>query len=257
MQIRLWELPWSGRFLPPPSRGWGRECTATICPTICGFRARPATPGPAASSSIALTPAEMDRRAAPHLPTSIQCYLLGSRGERFPFLNPRAATFFDGRPASRKRVTLRNCNRLACVERWGYERLEACGVVVGSEGILCRKRCLESGAVAASRQLASPHRGAICPPHGVVRGSHPGGGDSSLWGGFDRGNPWNDAHLGGLHAGVGSGQSSRTLTNFSAPPAPATGSNNPHKWHAELWTAAACCRFFTTQLAGWGIPPRP
>jgi D-ribulokinase len=80
-----------------------------------------------------ITPAEMDRRAAPHLPTSIQCYLLGARGERFPFSNPQAQSFLDGRPASPSERHAARLQSLACVERWGYERLEACGVTVGNE----------------------------------------------------------------------------------------------------------------------------
>ncbi len=75
---------------------------------------------------------EMDRRAAPYLPTAIQCYLLGARGERFPFLNPQAQTFFDGPPASPSERYAAQLQSLACVERWGYERLEACGVTVGN-----------------------------------------------------------------------------------------------------------------------------
>src|SRR5579859_4490791 len=69
------------------------------------------------------TPAEMDRRAAPHLPASIQCYLLGSRGERFPFLNSTAESFFEGGPGSAEQMRAAQLQSLASVERWGYERL--------------------------------------------------------------------------------------------------------------------------------------
>jgi sugar (pentulose or hexulose) kinase len=75
----------------------------------------------------------MDRRAAPHLPASMPCYLLGSRGERFPFLNPRAMAFFDGNPASPDERYAAQLQSLACVERWGYARLQACDVAVGHE----------------------------------------------------------------------------------------------------------------------------
>jgi sugar (pentulose or hexulose) kinase len=94
-----------------------------------------------------VTPAEMDGRAAPHLPTSIQCYLLGARGERFPFLNPQAETFFEGRPASPSEGYAAQLQSLACVERWGYERLEACGVTVGKE-------VFSAGSAAASPVLS-------------------------------------------------------------------------------------------------------
>lgn len=80
---------------------------------------------------LGLSPAEMNRRAIPHLPASIQCYLLGSRGERFPFLNSSAVSFSEGGPASRDQRHAAQLQSLAGVERWGYERLEACGVAVG------------------------------------------------------------------------------------------------------------------------------
>ena len=90
-------------------------------------------PGSLQCDEPGATPAEMDRRAAPHLPTPIQCYLLGSRGERFPFLNPRAESFVEGRPASPSERYAAQLQSLACVERWGYERLQACGVAIGSK----------------------------------------------------------------------------------------------------------------------------
>jgi xylulokinase len=90
-------------------------------------------PGSLQFEEQGVTPAECDRRAAAHLPTSIQCYLLGARGERFPFHDPRAETFFDGPPASPSERYAAQLQSIACVERWGYERLEACGVSVGKE----------------------------------------------------------------------------------------------------------------------------
>jgi sugar (pentulose or hexulose) kinase len=90
-------------------------------------------PGSLKFEDAKVTPAERDQRAASHLPTSVHCYLLGSRGERFPFLNPRAEGFFDGTPASPDEGYAAQLQSLACVERWGYERLEACGVAVGTE----------------------------------------------------------------------------------------------------------------------------
>ncbi len=76
-------------------------------------------PGSLQFDEPGVTPAEMDRRAAAHLPTLIQCYLLGARGERFPFLNPRAQTFFEGRPTSSSDGYAAQLQSLACVERWG------------------------------------------------------------------------------------------------------------------------------------------
>jgi xylulokinase len=90
-------------------------------------------PGRLQIEEASVPPAEMDRRAAAHLPTAIHCYLLGARGERFPFLNPQAMTFFDGHPATPIEGYAAQLQSLACVERWGYERLEACGVTVGRD----------------------------------------------------------------------------------------------------------------------------
>ncbi|MGO8785878.1 MAG: FGGY-family carbohydrate kinase [Terriglobia bacterium] len=90
-------------------------------------------PGSLQIDEPGIAAAEMDRRAAPYLPTAIQCYLLGARGERFPFLNPQAQTFFDGRPASPSEKYAAQLQSLGYIERWGYERLEACGVTVGQQ----------------------------------------------------------------------------------------------------------------------------
>lgn len=87
-------------------------------------------PGSLRIEDAGVTAAEMDQRAAAHLPASIQCYLLRGRGERFPFLSPQATTFFDGHAASLEESYAAQLQSLACVERWGYERLEACGVTV-------------------------------------------------------------------------------------------------------------------------------
>jgi sugar (pentulose or hexulose) kinase len=104
-------------------------------------------PGSLQLDEQGVTPAEWDQRAAAHLPTSIQCYLLGARGERFPFHNPQAETFFEGPPASSSERYGAQLQSLACVERWGYERLEACGVTVGSE-------VFSAGGAAASAVLS-------------------------------------------------------------------------------------------------------
>ena len=79
------------------------------------------------------SPHDMDRDASASLPTSVQCYLLGSRGERFPFLNPEAEPFFEGHPQSPEEAYAAQLQSLACVERWGYERLEGSGIAVGNE----------------------------------------------------------------------------------------------------------------------------
>ena len=120
--------------------------------------------GPGCLQFDDVTPAEMDRRAAAHLPTSIQCYLLGSRGERFPFLNPLATMFFDGRPASASERYAAQMQSLACVERWGYERLEASGVTVGKE-------IFSAGGAAASPVLSQLRANLL--DRTVLRSAHP------------------------------------------------------------------------------------
>jgi len=104
-------------------------------------------PGSLRPDDPTLDPGEMDRRAAPHLPTTLQCYLLGSRGERFPFLNHDAESFVEGNAASPGEWYAAQLQSLACVERWGYERLAACGVTVGEE-------VFSAGSAAASPVLS-------------------------------------------------------------------------------------------------------
>lgn len=90
-------------------------------------------PGSLLRDAASAAPAEMDRLAAEHLPSPTLCYLLRSKGERFPFLNPEAESFFERRPASAGEFHPAQLQSLAFVERWGYERLQECGVAVGDD----------------------------------------------------------------------------------------------------------------------------
>ncbi len=90
-------------------------------------------PGSLRPGGVSLPPAELDRLAAEHLPSSQLCYLLPAKGERFPFLNPQAVSFFEGTPSSPGQSYAAQLQSLAFVERWGYERLEESGVTVGEE----------------------------------------------------------------------------------------------------------------------------
>ncbi len=85
-------------------------------------------PGSLRAEEPALPPREMDRIAADHFPSSQLCYMLTGRGERFPFLNPAAETFFEGDFAGIAESYAAQLQSLAFVERWGYERLGDCGV---------------------------------------------------------------------------------------------------------------------------------
>jgi D-ribulokinase len=90
-------------------------------------------PGCMNMEEAGVTAAEMDGRAESYLPTLVQCYVLAGRGERFPFLNPQATTFFEGCPAGAAEAYAAQLQSVACVERWGYERLEDCRVDVGAQ----------------------------------------------------------------------------------------------------------------------------
>jgi len=79
--------------------------------------------------------ADMDRLAADHLPSPFVCYLLPAKGERFPFLNPEAASFFEGKPSSLIESYAAQLQSLAFVERWGYERLENSAIEIGK--VIC------------------------------------------------------------------------------------------------------------------------
>ncbi len=90
-------------------------------------------PGSLHSEGLSATLPDLDGIAAKHLPTPCLCYLLPAKGERFPFLNPVAETFFEGDTASPQEAYAAQLQSLAFVERWGYERLEGCGAAAGGE----------------------------------------------------------------------------------------------------------------------------
>ncbi len=90
-------------------------------------------PGSLRSEGLGATVPDSDGLAAKHLPTPSLCYLLPAKGERFPFLNPAAETFFEGHSASPQEAHAAQLQSLAFVERWGYERLEECGATPGGE----------------------------------------------------------------------------------------------------------------------------
>ena len=68
-------------------------------------------PGSLQFDQSGVTPAEMDRRASPHLPTSVHCYLLGVARGAISFPESRRPHRFSrgARPRRMKR-TPRNCN---------------------------------------------------------------------------------------------------------------------------------------------------
>jgi sugar (pentulose or hexulose) kinase len=74
------------------------------------------------------SPAELDRLAAPFLPTRVVCYFLPGQGERFPFVSSAAETFVEGEPRQPGEWHAAQLQSIAFAERWGYEVLERCGV---------------------------------------------------------------------------------------------------------------------------------
>jgi xylulokinase len=140
-------LVWKALSRTKPRLSAGMYCHHHPCDLWVPGAASNTGPGCLRPDDPALDPAEMDRRAAPHLPTSVQCYLLGSRGERFPFLNRDAVSFVEGTAASPDESYAAQLQSIACVERWGYERLEECGVTIGNE-------VFSAGSAAASPVLS-------------------------------------------------------------------------------------------------------
>jgi xylulokinase len=90
---------------------------------------------------------EMDRLAARYFPTSVVCYMLSGQGERFPFANPKAEAFVEGKPRDAGESYAAQLQSIAFVERWGYEILEGCGVKAGG-------RVFSTGAAAKSPVLS-------------------------------------------------------------------------------------------------------
>jgi xylulokinase len=90
---------------------------------------------------------EMDRLAASYFPTSVVCYMLSGQGERFPFANPKARSFVEGKPRDAGESYAAQLQSIGFVERWGYEILEGCGVKVGD-------RVFSTGAAAKSPVLS-------------------------------------------------------------------------------------------------------
>ncbi|MEP7366308.1 MAG: FGGY-family carbohydrate kinase, partial [Acidobacteriota bacterium] len=129
-------------------------------------------PGAASNSgpgSVQWSGGEADRwaadlRANERFPTSLICYPLRGTGERFPFHSDCASGFQDGEPASYWDGYAAQLEALAYIERWGYERLAACGVETGGT-------VYSGGAAARSRTLARVRSSVLQRP--VCQSEHP------------------------------------------------------------------------------------
>jgi sugar (pentulose or hexulose) kinase len=140
-------LVWKALSRTKPQLGPGMYCHLHPSRLWAPGAASNTGPGSLRLDKPLLNAAEMDRRAAPFLPSSISCYLLGTRGERFPFLYPQAQSFVEGQAACPDEWHAAQLQSLACVERWGYERLQSHGVHVGDE-------VFSAGSAAASPVLS-------------------------------------------------------------------------------------------------------
>jgi xylulokinase len=103
-------------------------------------------PGSLRTGDPSISVPEMDQFANLELPTDLICYLLPGRGERFPFENPQAETFFERDPQTRGEGYAAQLQAMGLVERWGYEIIEKCGVplsdVVFSTGAAAKSTIL-------------------------------------------------------------------------------------------------------------------
>jgi len=121
-------------------------------------------PGSLRCDGTAFPPVEMDRLAAEHLPSPHVCYILPAKGERFPFLNSEAVTFFEGNASNPLESYAARLQSLAFVERWGYERLGELGVTVG-------KMIYSTGSAAGSPVLSQVRADVL--KRQVARCQHP------------------------------------------------------------------------------------
>jgi len=75
--------------------------------------------------------ADLDRLAGLCVPSGILRYPLVKKGERFPFIDPKAAGFIVGEPSSKVELYAAGLEGVAMIERLAYETLESIGLDVG------------------------------------------------------------------------------------------------------------------------------
>jgi len=123
-------------------------------------------PGRIRSEDPPLTPEQREQLAQPYFPAPVVCYPLAGCGERFPFQNRDAMSFFEGRPHCRGEWCAAQLQSIGFVERWGYEVLAAAGVTLGDT-------IYTSGGGAAQSGIVSQMRADILG-RTVVRAAQPG-----------------------------------------------------------------------------------
>jgi xylulokinase len=77
--------------------------------------------------------AELDRMVASVVPTGLLCYPLERVGERFPFMHPKARTFFVGKPETTEQYYAACLEGVGYVERLAYDVLQGLGAPVEGE----------------------------------------------------------------------------------------------------------------------------
>jgi D-ribulokinase len=88
-------------------------------------------PGILRLSDPEIAETDKDALAGAFLPCAAVGYFLSGTGERFPFVNPQAASFCEQAVAGAGARHAARLQSLAFVERWGYELMEQCGIEVG------------------------------------------------------------------------------------------------------------------------------
>ncbi len=140
-------LVWKGLCHERPRLGPGMYCHQHPSGMWAPGAASNTGPGSLRVTVEGFAPGELDQMAARWLPSHVLCYALGARGERFPFLNPEAEAFIEGDPQSPAEWHAAQLQSLAFVERWGYEKLQECGVKLGEQ-------VFSTGAAAGSAVLS-------------------------------------------------------------------------------------------------------
>jgi len=74
--------------------------------------------------------AALDGEVSAHLPNPLLLYPLARRGERFPFVDPDARGFVQGRARGRAELYAAHLEAVAFVERWGYDILAGLGAPI-------------------------------------------------------------------------------------------------------------------------------
>ncbi len=124
-------LVWKVLSKQKPLTSQGVYCHIHPCGAWIPGAASNTGPGSLRTNNSSLTIAEMGQLVAQRLPVDLACYMLSGRGERFPFENARAETFFERNARDPVESFAAQLQAIGFTERWGYEVLKQCGVAIG------------------------------------------------------------------------------------------------------------------------------